>query len=568
MPESDRPDRLNWLAHLRERVGSLSLPAKLAVFTTAGLVALASVAGASLGVARATDSPVFCRSACHEMQPYHNAWAQGPHADVACVECHVDTGTVARLEHKVVALKELQIHVTGDPKFPKATSAEVPNERCVRCHDKTVVIKEGGFSHVEHAKRRPCQTCHANVGHEVGNETLKAAGLWSGRTRTMKTARVSPAGGIRPTFGPKGICADCHSPGDWAQVHIERKDCATCHQAPAQHRAGVCSSCHEAGVSFAFVHPKEGACADCHEQPAEHRKVAVPQKCESCHREFGKSWAFKHPTGGSCATCHQRPAKHRKTTTNTCEKCHANAGKDWAFKHPTATSKSCTTCHERPSNHTSGPRAATDNCTRCHSTGRSWSFAHPAPSSECTSCHNKPSNHNSGVRSQSGCTSCHASGSSWAFRHPSGGSCTTCHKKPSKHTSSTKSCRTCHSVGKTWAFSHPGSGASCTGCHSRRSGHRSGQCSSCHRTSSWSFRHPSSTRCASCHNSPKNHYGTSCASCHSKSRGWKNASFKHPRVPGGEHTNRSFACSNCHPKGYSSYNCSKCHGSATGPRGD
>jgi hypothetical protein len=84
---------------------------------------------------------------------------------------------------------------------------------------------------------------------------------------------------------------------------------------------------------------------------------------------------------------------------------------------------------------------------------------------------------------------------------------------------------------------------------------------------SWRFTHPSSRSCASCHKAPSGHYGSSCSSCHSPSKSWRSASFSHPRVPGGEHSYKSFACSNCHPNGYGSAVCTKCHG-AGGPDDD
>jgi hypothetical protein len=56
------------------------------------LVGLAALGGIFAAAASATDQPSFCGSACHEMGPYHVAWANGPHRNVACVECHVDAG--------------------------------------------------------------------------------------------------------------------------------------------------------------------------------------------------------------------------------------------------------------------------------------------------------------------------------------------------------------------------------------------------------------------------------------------------------------------------------------------
>ena len=85
------------------------------IATAMVIVAVMAVALVGLlGAAKATDRPAFCRAACHEMAPYANAWTQGPHASVGCVDCHVAPGQTARLTHKVAALKEVWAHVRGE----------------------------------------------------------------------------------------------------------------------------------------------------------------------------------------------------------------------------------------------------------------------------------------------------------------------------------------------------------------------------------------------------------------------------------------------------------------------
>jgi hypothetical protein len=84
---------------------------------------------------------------------------------------------------------------------------------------------------------------------------------------------------------------------------------------------------------------------------------------------------------------------------------------------------------------------------------------------------------------------------------------------------------------------------------------------SCHKPGgSWKFYHPTSKSCSSCHSAPSKHYGTTCSSCHNPTKAWRSATFSHPRIQGGEHTYKSFACTNCHTNGYSSASCTKCHG--------
>jgi len=478
--------------------------------TIAGALIVAVVVAGSIGVARATDQPVFCREACHEMGPYAQAWSSGPHQGVACVDCHVDSGMVQRLSHKVKAMGEVWSHVQGETSFPLAERSPIPNERCLRCHEK-IVVPVPGFDHASHAKKGRCESCHRDAGHKVSDQALKDAGIFNASVRRdLRSSTVAVVDrGVANVPGHVPVsCTRCHD--------LAATGCDACHTpkhgAGTAKKAGECTACHSAGLSFAFTHPSGKIdCASCHEAPAEHRSG----ECMSCHEETG-DWEFSHPPKGS----------------------------------------ECTTCHGRPKEHRSG------DCQTCHKPGKEWTFSHPSASADCTDCHKRPAKHRAGA-----CRTCHQAGKSWAFRHPGArSSCTNCHTRPARHRSG--SCATCHRVGASWTFRHPGSGARCTACHTRPSKHQTGSCSRCHRTNSWTFRHSASSRCASCHRAPSKHFGASCSACHSPSRSWGSAKFSHPRIRGGEHSYRSFACSKCHPSGYSSATCSRCHKSSTGPKDD
>ncbi|MEI7813610.1 MAG: NapC/NirT family cytochrome c [Coriobacteriia bacterium] len=498
------------------------------------------------GIARATELPSFCGSACHEMGPFHSAWTTGAHKNISCVECHVDVGTIARMEHKVVALKEVATHVTGDPKFPMEQVTPVPSERCKRCHP-NVALTSTGFSHAEHANRGECVMCHATVGHDVSISALKEAGVYNDFAKTTfdttKTAVVDR--GKANLAGHKTVpCSRCHD--------MAAAKCSECHKPKHVDRGKDCTVCHATGAKFVFTHPVRADCGTCHKpkSPAHTWKGA----CTDCHKSGpGVNFNVTHPADTNCESCHPRPAKHR---AGTCAPCHKKTGVSWAFAHPD--SGDCEPCHARPANHKSG------SCSSCHhSPGKNWAYAHPGSKADCTSCHPRPSGHRSGS-----CTSCHTSvGKSWNFSHPGSKSdCTSCHARPSGHRSG--SCTSCHaSVGKSWKFSHPGSSSNCASCHSRPGGHNSGSCQDCHSPGSkWTFRHTGSSSCSSCHKAPSNHYGTTCQSCHSPSKSWSSATFSHPGIPGGEHRSTSFACTKCHPgSGRGPGHFCSCHGNTTGP---
>jgi hypothetical protein len=332
-------------------------------------------AGAFVGVAVVTDRPAFCGS-CHEMAPYQVAWAAGKHADVSCIECHVDSGLPARLKHKFVALGEVRSHFTGDTSFPRPTPPDVPSVRCLRCHPNLPEKTKSGFPHGQHVRKGTCAGCHPQTGHDVTPAALQAAGIYqAGAVPTIPAGAIAAVGaGSANVAGHIAVsCSGCHD--------LAKTGCKRCHTSKHKPR-GDCLLCHRAGATFAFVHPSRGVdCAPCHKRPSGHTDDA---DCLACHDKPGKTWMYTHQPGQDCGTCHARPAKHR---AGACPDCHKNAGTNWAFAHPGAGSN-CRTCHEPPSGHFAG------TCTNCHPrVGVSFAFSHPSAgehswrSRPCAKCH-------------------------------------------------------------------------------------------------------------------------------------------------------------------------------------
>lgn len=495
------------------------------------------LAGGSTAAVQYTSQPAFCTT-CHEMKPYYDAWHVGAHKDVSCIACHVDPGTVAQTEHKVVALKEVFDHFATSPKFP-TKDVVVPDARCLACHKNLPAKTATGFNHALHVKQGGCVSCHQDVGHKVNPDTLKQAGILDTKA-VIASAAASGSADTSGTHVPIN-CTRCHS--------LATTACGTCHQPPHPDR-GTCTICHKAGPAWVFTHPSQPTCTDCHKAPAIHYGPA----CGTCHNPavpFAKTTFSHTPTTTACGSCHAtaKPAKHVSTTAE-CSSCHPDTGKDWKFTHPASTA--CASCHAAPGGHFRG------SCANCHSPSVAFTatkFTHNSTS--CADCHNPPSNHRT-----SGCYTCHRNtGQSWAFTHPGSTACTSCHSRPSGHF--TGSCANCHAPSQgsfaASTFRHTSS-TSCQTCHSRPSGHNSGTCYTCHRNAgrSWAFSHPASTACSSCHRAPSSHFGTDCSSCHSPSRAWTSATFNHPSIPGNHHTYRSFACVNCHPSSPPAYYCT-CH---------
>ena len=336
---------------------------------------------AFIGSAIATDASSFCPT-CHEMRPYYAAWEDGTHGHegVDCIDCHVNPGMAARLEHKPVALLEVWAHFFGNTSFPLPTSPTVPNARCTRCHP-TVKVTRKNFSHELHAAKGTCEDCHPTTGHAVSAQALKDAGIFNPNVVTRPLAlKVAAVNGGKANLNGhvNVVCSRCHD--------MKATGCRACHKPPHEER-GDCAQCHRPGATFVFTHPSGGDCASCHKVPGDHPAAAIGKQCALCH-VAGKSWGFSHPkAGATCVNCHKVPGKH-----------------------PSA--------------------AAGKACTTCHASGKSWSFSHPASGSNCTGCHARPAGHYAGA-----CFSCHKNpGASWAFSHPSAGehswrsiACAKCH---------------------------------------------------------------------------------------------------------------------------------------------
>jgi len=260
---------------------------RVALFVVMGVVALAAI---FVGSSLTTDQPQFCPS-CHEMQPHYAAWGQGPHRDVSCIECHVDRGLPARFAHKFVALGEVYSHFTGNNKFPRAVPPDVPDDRCVPCHE-DLPDTIGKFPHAAHAEKGKCAECHYDTGHSVTNQALKDAGVFAADVVPQRlVGKLASVGAGRANLSGH-----------------QQVSCSRCHDMAAT----PCSACH---VPRGDKHPKVGK-----------------QPCTQCHATSGASWAFAHPNvTKECAQCHRAPGSH---PAGACENCHKKSGTSWAFQHP------------------------------------------------------------------------------------------------------------------------------------------------------------------------------------------------------------------------------------------
>ena len=101
------------------------------------IAAIALVAG--YGSLHYMESPTFCGQACHTpMRTQFMAWQAGPHARIACVNCHVGEGARGMVQAKLAGTRQLMHVVTNSVPRPVPPGADVPfgghELTCGRCH--------------------------------------------------------------------------------------------------------------------------------------------------------------------------------------------------------------------------------------------------------------------------------------------------------------------------------------------------------------------------------------------------------------------------------------------------
>lgn len=145
------------------------MPKKL-LLTLGGLILLIVLA---YGTVEATSKPGFCAN-CHEISGAVASWKTNPHKSVPCLKCHADPGTFGLIKRKVMALREVYLHMTG--KYPKALRGRVNFHNCVLCHTgkiKAYAVKapnlakgEAAFDHTDILDTKTsCLECHREVAH-------------------------------------------------------------------------------------------------------------------------------------------------------------------------------------------------------------------------------------------------------------------------------------------------------------------------------------------------------------------------------------------------------------------
>lgn len=191
-----------------------------------------------------TESTEFCMKVCHEvMEPEGVAYERSPHANVACVKCHIGPGADWFVKAKLSGLRQVVAVVTDDFRRPIPTpvhNLRPARDTCEQCHwpehfhGSSLLVRE----HTEpDAENTPSVTA---VVLKVGGQSkpgLPATGVhWhvdpanevryravdEKREKIVEVVQSTPEGEVRylsddaEEFGDEGEwrvmdCIDCHN---------------------------------------------------------------------------------------------------------------------------------------------------------------------------------------------------------------------------------------------------------------------------------------------------------------------------------------------------------------------
>lgn len=317
--------------------------------------------------------PAFCAS-CHEMAPEFITWQSSAHSKVSCQACHMEAQPT-NVAHKVKALEQVYLHVTGGVPDNIRIKEPIDNLACETCHNRQRQVTAAGDLIIPHARHievegMKCVDCHASVAHAKVTERFQRISQ-AGPNQVQLLKSTEPEH-YRPEMQ---ACITCHL-GKNAPTR-----CDACHKeirTPASHKLADWVQTHGQGAMGDYRQ-----CVACHDialgktpTTSEDRVEAVRSNafCSSCHerRPAGHDavWQLDHRNSArvnkaSCLVCHDQVKSPQGTpsTAPACQDCHSQThSPDWRTAHPAAVKrdgmKTCFTCHDAR------------NCGDCHEANR------------------------------------------------------------------------------------------------------------------------------------------------------------------------------------------------------
>ena len=220
----------------------------LVTFITGSVVFLLLTAIGSYNAFNFTESVTFCGETCHKvMQPEKVTHDHGPHARVACVECHVGKGVGWFVKSKISG--SYQLYSVAFKKYPTPIGTPIHNLRpardtCEECHwpqsfvgnlDRTFNYFQSDASNSPYSIRLLLKiggsdSAHGPVGgihwHNIPGNKVEYLATDNARQK-IPWVRVTDATGKVTVFKTKSFTNDI------AKAELRTMDCMDCHNRPS-----------------------------------------------------------------------------------------------------------------------------------------------------------------------------------------------------------------------------------------------------------------------------------------------------------------------------------------------
>lgn len=246
------------------------------------LVVVLAAAASIIG----TSQTEFCKS-CHEMNSDYFSWMSSKHSEVGCASCHIGSGVLNTVSHKVAAINEVVAHFTSSNldsiNMDSEVSKLLPSRNCLSCH-KPPTKKDFGsyiFEHKKHQKTN-CAFCHNRTAHSKDGSYQNRLEMKSCTTCHLKKSKSVK-------------CDKCHilASNKKPQTHFADNWMLT-HKSPVTitctnncHDKAYCNKCHSEVNLIPSTH-RTGKWS------LEHRKSAKKSCSARCHDRL------------FCSECHVR----------------------------------------------------------------------------------------------------------------------------------------------------------------------------------------------------------------------------------------------------------------------
>ena len=220
----------------------------LVTFIAGSVVFLLLSAIGSYNAFNFTESVTFCGETCHGvMKPEKVTHDHGPHARVACVECHVGKGVSWFVKSKISG--SYQLYSVAFNKYPRPIGTPIHNLRpardtCEECHwpqsfvgnlDRTFNYFQSDASNSPYSIRLLLKiggsdSAHGPVGgihwHNIPGNKVEYVATDNARQK-IPWVRVTDASGKVTVFKTKNFTNDI------AKAELRTMDCMDCHTRPS-----------------------------------------------------------------------------------------------------------------------------------------------------------------------------------------------------------------------------------------------------------------------------------------------------------------------------------------------